>query len=339
MEEAREAEDNFTEATDKILEPKAFQKFVREHVEEFPLGFLSLQFPKDSVVVAEGLKAEELNGQQGTVSQYSRDRVGIQFPGKNVTAIRPERLRLLQEAPEPAAKRHMGVKQTEERRRDLERQEALQISKRFHECLFEDTFPEMGDLHLFGLGCDYKARATEVLAVWQGLAKHMDFKAEQIADALIKGNMKERFKDCDMGDIWSELIWYTIHTGTSDDVMLHGGSLHESLDESSMYEIHMSMHFNLIQYVYILCILCIYIYIMHTCIIYSFYISCLELLLVTRGFHCRTLKGMDSWTGRLQNSKFDLCQGSYFCQFCSNRMGRTLIFNGPAWGPRGICLK
>ena len=202
MEEAREAEDNFTEATDKILEPKAFQKFVRENVEEFPLGFLSLQFPKDSVVVAEGLKAEELNGQQGTVSQYSRDRVGIQFPGKKVTAIRPERLRLLQEAPEPAAKRHMGVKQTEERQRDLERQEALQISKRFHECLFEDTFPEMGDLHLFGLGCDYKARATEVLAVWQGLAKHMDFKAEQIADSLIKGNMKERFKDCDIGEIW-----------------------------------------------------------------------------------------------------------------------------------------
>lgn len=334
MEEAREAEDNFTEATDKILEPKAFQKFVRENVEEFPLGFLSLQFPKDSVVVAEGLKAEELNGQQGTVSQYSRDRVGIQFPGKNVTAIRPERLRLLQEAPEPAAKRHMGVKQTEERQRDLERQEALQISKRFHECLFEDTFPEMGDLHLFGLGCDYKARATEVLAVWQGLAKHMDFKAEQIADALIKGNMKERFKDCDIGG-----DTHTKHNGPSDEVVLHGGS---TLDQSSMSDIHMSMHFDMIQYV------CIYMYIHIQCILYFIYTHMHHILnkyfmpgtsCCDQGFHCRTLKGMDSRTGRLQNSKFDLCQGSYFCQFCSNRMGRTLIFNGPAWGPRGICLK
>lgn len=151
---------------------------------------------QDSIVVAEGLTARpDLNGQHGTVSQYSRDRVGIQFPGEKVTALRPERLRLLQEAPEPQAKRHQGVKQTEERKKELERQEALQISKRFHECLFEDTFPEMGDLHLFGLGGEYKARATEVLAVWQGLAKHMDFQAEQIADALIQGNMQERFKD------------------------------------------------------------------------------------------------------------------------------------------------
>ena len=196
-EEAREDEDHFTEVTNKILEPKAFQRFVRQHVEGHPLAFLSLQFPKQSKVVADGLKSRpELNGQEGLVSEYSRDRVGIQFPEvQTVTALRPERLRLLQEAPEPAAKRHLGVKQSEERKKDLERQEALQISKRFHECLFEDTFPEMGDLHLFGLGGDYKARATEVLAVWQGLVKNMDFQAEQIADALIQGNMQEKFKD------------------------------------------------------------------------------------------------------------------------------------------------
>eukprot|EP00435_Cladocopium_sp_Y103_P023282 s482_g5.t1 len=198
MEEAREDEDHFTEATNKILEPKAFQRFVREQ-EDFPLAFLSLQFPKHSLVEAQGLtNRPELNGQQGTVTQYSRDRVGIQWSNSEapVMALRPERLRLLQEPKEePQAKRHQGTKQTEERRRDLERQEALQISKRFHECLFEDTFPEMGDLHLFGVGCDYKARATEVLAVWQGLVKHMDFGADQIAEALIEGNMQERFKE------------------------------------------------------------------------------------------------------------------------------------------------
>lgn len=197
MEEAREDEDHFTEATNKILEPKAFQRFVREQ-EDFPLGFLSLQFPKHSLVEAQGLtNRPELNGKQGTVTQYSRDRVGIQWSSEApVMALRPERLRLLQEPKEEShAKRHQGTKQTEERRRDLERQEALQISKRFHECLFEDTFPEMGDLYLFGVGCDYKARATEVLAVWQGLVKHLDFGAEQIAEALIEGNMQERFKD------------------------------------------------------------------------------------------------------------------------------------------------
>jgi hypothetical protein len=31
--------------------------------------------------------------------------------------------------------------------------------------------------------------------VWQGLVKHLDFGAEQIAEALIEGNMQERFKD------------------------------------------------------------------------------------------------------------------------------------------------
>lgn len=191
MEEAREDE-HFTAATDRILEPLAFQSFLREHVEDFPRAFLSLRYPKGSLVVAEGLQNAELNGQKGTVSQYSRDRVGVSF-GSKLVALRPDRLRILEEV-EPARKRHMGVKQTEERRRELERQEALAISKRFHECMFEDTFPEMGDLHLFGLGGEYKARATDVLAVWQGLVKNMHWDAEKIAAALMAGNMKERFE-------------------------------------------------------------------------------------------------------------------------------------------------
>ena len=195
MEQAGESEDHFTEVTNRILEPGAFQQYVRENIEDYPLAFLSLQFPRDSVVEASGLSKEELNGLQGKVCRYSRDRVGVQFPDRDVTAIRPQKLRLIHDAPldEPSSKRHMGVHSTKERKEELERQEALQICKRFTECLHEDTFPEMGDLHLFGLGGDYRERATEVLAVWQGLAKHMNFTAEIVAEALLQGNMKDRF--------------------------------------------------------------------------------------------------------------------------------------------------
>eukprot|EP00931_Biecheleriopsis_adriatica_P059689 TRINITY_DN35763_c0_g1_i1.p1 TRINITY_DN35763_c0_g1~~TRINITY_DN35763_c0_g1_i1.p1 ORF type:complete len:351 (-),score=91.45 TRINITY_DN35763_c0_g1_i1:21-1052(-) len=201
MEEAGEAEDNFGEVSRSILEPEAFGRYVRTQHEEHPLAFLSLQFPLGSTVVPEGLSTEELNGQEGTVAQYSRDRVGVQFPERSVTALRPQRLRLVREAPtpeEPAAKRQdVGDEKSrkEARKKDIEQQEALQISKRFVSCLHEDTFPEMGDLHLFGVGCDYKARATEVLAVWQGLVKHLNFEAEEMAEALVQGNMKERFME------------------------------------------------------------------------------------------------------------------------------------------------
>ena len=191
MEEAREDE-HFTKATERILEPLAFQRFLRERFEDFPRAFLSLRYPKGSLVMAENLQNVELNGQKGTVAQYSRDRVGVVF-GSKLVALRPERLRILEEV-EPARKRHVGAKQTEERRRELERQEAMAIAKRFHECMFEDTFPEMGELHLFGLGGEYKARATDVLAVWQGLVKNLHFEASRIAEALIAGNMKERFE-------------------------------------------------------------------------------------------------------------------------------------------------
>ena len=196
MEQAGESEGHFTEVTNRILEPGAFQEYVRQNLEEHPLAFLSLQFPRESIVEAHGLSKAELNGLQGRVRQYTRDRVGVCLPDRDVTAIRPERLRLIHDAPldEPSAKRHMG-EQTRERKLELERQEALQISKRFVECLHEDTFPEMGDLHLFGVGCEYKARATEVLAVWQGLVKHMHFTAEKVAEALLEGNMEERFKE------------------------------------------------------------------------------------------------------------------------------------------------
>ena len=64
----------------RYLNPKAFQAFIRAHQEEWPLAFLSLQFPAGSAVVPQGLAgAQELNGKEGEVVQFARDRVGVQF--------------------------------------------------------------------------------------------------------------------------------------------------------------------------------------------------------------------------------------------------------------------
>lgn len=52
----------------------------------------------------------------------------------------------------------------------------------------------MGELHLFGVGTEYHSRAQEVLAVWQGAAKHGSLTAEQLADALVQGTMKDFFE-------------------------------------------------------------------------------------------------------------------------------------------------
>lgn len=199
MEETGEAEDDRREVSDRILDLTAFQRYVRENLEEQPLGFLSLQFPCGSTVVPEGLSTQELNGKEGEVVRFNRDRVGVQFPDRAVTALRPQHLRLVQEAPvcEGRGTKRQAASEEEKcaRQRELEQQEALQISRRFVDCLHQDTFPEMGDLHLFGVGCSYSQRATEVLAVWQGLVKHQEFSAEEIAEALVKGNLEERFKE------------------------------------------------------------------------------------------------------------------------------------------------
>lgn len=198
MDQCGEAEENRLEVSNQILSPEAFKTYVDEQREVRPTAFLSLRFPLGSVVVAEGLSAAELNGKEAEVVQYSRDRVGVQFPGRAVTALKPERLTIVRQAPapaEPAASEQDAPEAKRRRQKCLEKQEALAISKRFIDCLHEDTFPEMGDLHLFGVGCEYHSRAQEVLAVWQGAAKHGDLTAEQLAEALEKGEMQAFLED------------------------------------------------------------------------------------------------------------------------------------------------
>jgi len=199
-EEFIEADEERGAVGEKWLSKDAYTAYVRANREMAPSAMLSLQFPLDSTVVPSGLTAAELNGREGIVARYNRDRVGVQFPDRAVTALRPERLALVREvAPqEPASKRQdtgqeKGAKL--ERETHVAKKECLQIAARFIECLHQDTFPEMDDLHLFGIGGEYRARAQEALAVWQAAAKNGDITAEQLGESLEKGEVEKLFME------------------------------------------------------------------------------------------------------------------------------------------------
>jgi len=204
-EETAEAEDDRLAVSARWLTPDAHKAYVRNNAESAPTAFLSMLFPVGSIVVPSGLSVAELNGQEGTVVQFSRDRVGVSFPDRAVTALRPEKLTLLKEpaspALEPATKRQ-DTGEKLQRKEMVDKKEALQIAARFIECLQQDTFPEMDDLHLFGIGGEYRARAQEALAVWQGSSKNGDFDEELLAHHLSAGTQEEFFhKLCfDMAD-------------------------------------------------------------------------------------------------------------------------------------------
>jgi len=195
-----EAEEGRAELNARYLAPAKLQAYARSRSDQ-PYALLSFRFPIGSIVSPQGLSLEELNGKEGVVAQFGRDRVGIKFLDRPVTALKPERLILIKEAalPTEGAKREATVDTEEAKRRrqeraaELQHREARQIVRRFVECLYEDTFPEMGDLHLFGVGGEYRARATEVLAVWQGAVKSGDICEDAMVGALLAGNMKDIF--------------------------------------------------------------------------------------------------------------------------------------------------
>jgi len=110
--------------------------------------------------------------------------------------LRPEKLEVIREPAHtadivPQNNSTDGARQ--HRTEQIQRTEALVISQRFVECLHQDTFPEMDDLHLFGIGGDYRARAQEVLAVWQGAVKSGNITEKMLANALLDGSIKELF--------------------------------------------------------------------------------------------------------------------------------------------------
>ena len=196
-EELMEVENDRQAVNDHFLTPSSFSAYVQRNRENFLAAFLSLTFPLRSTVVPSGLSIEALNGIEGEVVQFSRDRVGVRFPDRaEPVALKPKRLTVLREAPafEHAPKRQDSGVEKEARAKHLAEKDAMEIAKRFVDCLQNDEFPELGDLHLFGVGCENKARATEVLAVWQGTVKSGDLKADVLAQALTAGNVRAMFE-------------------------------------------------------------------------------------------------------------------------------------------------
>merc|ERR1712061_145449 len=110
-------------------------------------------------------------------------------------ALKPERLSVVVavspvDAPAAVVDEDMRSKRNQE----LARQDATVIANRLFDCMQKDEFPERGDLHLFGLGGEYHARAQEVLGVWQGCVKCGDITEPMLADALYNGTVKEFFE-------------------------------------------------------------------------------------------------------------------------------------------------
>ncbi|CAK0807853.1 unnamed protein product [Prorocentrum cordatum] len=163
LDEIGEEEDDRTSVSDRLLTPAAFQSYVEAQREECPTAFLSVRFPLCSTVVPHGLGAGELNGLEGEVAQYGRDRVGVRFEGRGVVALRPERLTVVRGLDTGESKAA--------READLQRQEMQQISRRFIECLYQDTFPEMG-----------------------GAVKCGDVSEEEMVEALLSGKQQEYFE-------------------------------------------------------------------------------------------------------------------------------------------------
>lgn len=202
LEQSTEEEDDRAGVAKRYLNPEAFRRYVRQERESWPTAFLSLQFPLGSTVVSQGLASAELNGLEGSVLRYSRDRVGVQLLGREPVALKPERLTVVREPEPPPAKAEPAPEppeQQQQRRRkrgaELRHAECRQIVRRFIECLHEDTFPEMGDLHLFGIGGDYRPRAQDALAVWQGAVKNGDVTEDSLTDALDRDEVKPYFEE------------------------------------------------------------------------------------------------------------------------------------------------
>ena len=198
MDKCMGTEENKHSVNTSFLTLSNFTEYVKQNREAWPAAFLSLMFPLRCIVAPSGLSTEMLNGVEGEVMQFSRNRVGVRFINySEPVALKPERLTLVREAPsiEIPRQRVIDMAEKDARTKLLAERDALVIAKRFIDCLHADTFPEMGDLHLFGVGCEYAQRATEVLAVWQGSLKHGNLEAEVLAQALMTDNVRAMFEE------------------------------------------------------------------------------------------------------------------------------------------------
>lgn len=189
-------EDDRYNSSDKYLQPEALKEYVLRQDSVHPDACLDVRFPLSSTVMAQGLQKDELNNKEGIVVKYSRNRIGVSFDGCDPVALKQDKLQLVREhtvcKPQPNTRTPEAKKA---RLHELDVQETRAICTRFVDCMHQDTFPEKGEIHLFGVGCDYTARAQDVLAVWQGSVKHQDLTAEELSEHLLNGTMPDFFQE------------------------------------------------------------------------------------------------------------------------------------------------
>jgi len=195
--EALSEDESPSETFKRYLNPKAF----RDHVVRLgQAGFISLHFPIGCTVTPHGLSKAELNGTEGQVVQYSRDRVGVSFSAGEPIALKPERLKLVHEAPLPeqvadAAPEAPNGEVKAAREERVRKQQALDLAKKLRDNVFEDILPADGaEALLFGLGSD-SYRKQAVFGAWQHLFKQDLLSEDTLACWLVSNTVQKCFED------------------------------------------------------------------------------------------------------------------------------------------------
>lgn len=166
-----------------------------------PAAFLSIKYPVGSIVIAGGLGRADLNGKQGRVIRYTRDRVGVEFPCGGV-ALKPENLTLPTHAGvELAQVQAASAKDRQERgnsrREQVKEQQARQLVKSFIEAVLNDVPPLNAERELWGfahVGED-KGLNDTVLGAWTGLIRYGLLGEDALVVALVANNVRTVYEE------------------------------------------------------------------------------------------------------------------------------------------------
>jgi len=234
--ELKEMSEEGVEIAARLLTPERFYKFAtRSSVP--PSGaasstvFLSLRFPLGCVVEASGLSKAELNGVEGTVVQYARDRVGVKY-STGTCAVRPERLTVLRAAQEDDGSEDesaassvddddVGLAKQSDETADVADKEIVKVSPSdgghmdavgptntvskqgqqlahsFVESVMHDVLPLDEERAFWGfarIGEDQAGLNEVLLNAWTGLLRYELLTEEVLAKALVHGRVKLFFE-------------------------------------------------------------------------------------------------------------------------------------------------
>lgn len=153
-------------------------------------AFLPLLFPIGISVRLNGLEKKELNGVEGHVVQYSRDRVGVKHPSGTL-ALKPERLEILDVPP-------IALKPVPESRDEREarsrRSRATQLADGFFHSIRSTCIPWEGEAEVFGMGPETRANKYTILNAWCALIKHKFVTKDAMVYALSRDEVRQFFE-------------------------------------------------------------------------------------------------------------------------------------------------